>query len=129
MTFAVDKKAGRPESSTTISSDDVTANRDQESNVACGGDLMAERPEQGSNMAAFFNIVCVVAGTGTLGLPYSLAKGKLLFFRVYVLTLTLVLTLIVYNQGGDTYMIFGLHKSNYCSQRPSQSLDIPSLQW
>ena len=84
MTFAVDEKAGRPESSTTISSDDVpaTVNKDQESNAAYGSDLMAERPEQGSNMSAFFNIVCVVAGTGTLGLPYSLAKGMLLFIVV-----------------------------------------------
>ncbi|KAK5816864.1 transmembrane amino acid transporter protein-domain-containing protein [Linnemannia elongata] len=91
MTFAVDKKAGRPESSTTISSDDVTANRDQESNVACGGDLMAERPEQGSNMAAFFNIVCVVAGTGTLGLPYSLAKGG--WIGVGILILSMIMSI------------------------------------
>jgi hypothetical protein len=101
MTFAVEKKAGRPESSTTISSDDIptsTANntqRDQEGNAI---DLMAERPDQGSNMAAFFNIVCVVAGTGTLGLPYSLAKGTyvLPLFVFYVLTTT------AYNQVGDT---------------------------
>jgi hypothetical protein len=85
MTFAADKKAGRPASSTTISSDEIpTANTynnatskvDQEGGIPSGGDLMAERPDQGSNLAAFFNIVCVVAGTGTLGLPFSLAKGN-----------------------------------------------------
>ncbi|KAG9068429.1 hypothetical protein KI688_010697 [Linnemannia hyalina] len=93
MTFAVEKKAGRPESSTTISSDDVpaTTNKDQESNVAVGGDLMAERPEQGSNMSAFFNIVCVVAGTGTLGLPYSLAKGG--WIGVGILILSMIMSI------------------------------------
>ncbi|KAI8987699.1 transmembrane amino acid transporter protein-domain-containing protein [Mycotypha africana] len=34
-----------------------------------------DRSNQGSSFAAFFNIVCVVAGTGALGLPYALALG------------------------------------------------------
>lgn len=118
MTFAVDKKAGRPESSTTISSDDVTAtaNKDQESNAPYGGDLMAERPEQGSNMSAFFNIVCVVAGTGTLGLPYSLAKGTL---RFLCLRSDVDVDVDSLQPSGRYIHDFGLHKSNYCSQRPS----------
>ncbi|KAG0373695.1 hypothetical protein BGX24_011357 [Mortierella sp. AD032] len=96
MTFAVDKKAGRPASSTTISSDDVpTTNNmkalDQEGGAAYGVDLMAERPDQGSNMAAFFNIVCVVAGTGTLGLPFSLAKGG--WIGVGILILSVIMSI------------------------------------
>ncbi|KAH8549131.1 transmembrane amino acid transporter protein-domain-containing protein [Umbelopsis sp. PMI_123] len=38
-------------------------------------DLRAERPGQGSSFWAYFNIVCVVAGTGALSLPYALRQG------------------------------------------------------
>lgn len=31
--------------------------------------------EGGSSFLAYFNIVCVVAGTGALGLPYALKQG------------------------------------------------------
>lgn len=31
--------------------------------------------EGGSSFLAYFNVVCVVAGTGALGLPYSLRQG------------------------------------------------------
>lgn len=31
--------------------------------------------EGGSSFLAYFNVVCVVAGTGALGLPYSLKQG------------------------------------------------------
>lgn len=48
---------------------------DREAGGMDGGDLRAERPSQGSSYQAFFNIVCVVAGTGTLGLPFCLAQG------------------------------------------------------
>ncbi|KAI9275747.1 transmembrane amino acid transporter protein-domain-containing protein [Phascolomyces articulosus] len=34
-----------------------------------------EREAQGSSFLAYFNIVCVVAGTGALQLPYALAQG------------------------------------------------------
>ncbi|KAF9098931.1 hypothetical protein BGX23_004745 [Mortierella sp. AD031] len=93
MTFSVDKKEGRPASSTTISSDEVPTTNyfDQEGGAVPGGDLMAERPSQGSNMAAFFNIVCVVAGTGTLGLPYSLAKGG--WIGVGILILSMIMSI------------------------------------
>ncbi|KAF8928372.1 hypothetical protein BGZ58_009695 [Dissophora ornata] len=78
--YDLDKKIRRTDSSTSISTDDSHC-RDNNNKVLdkeVGGpyeDLLAERPSQGSNLSAFFNIVCLVAGTGTLGLPYSLAKG------------------------------------------------------
>ncbi|KAG0091786.1 hypothetical protein BGZ93_006493 [Podila epicladia] len=50
-------------------------------------DLMAERPEQGSNFLAYANVVCVVAGTGTLGLPYALALGGWIGVGVLILSL------------------------------------------
>ncbi|KAG0335241.1 hypothetical protein BG000_007676 [Podila horticola] len=50
-------------------------------------DLMAERPEQGSNFLAYANVVCVVAGTGTLGLPYALALGGWIGVGILVLSL------------------------------------------
>lgn len=34
-----------------------------------------DRTHAGSSWTAYYNIVCVVAGTGTLGLPYSLRQG------------------------------------------------------
>ncbi|KAF9432258.1 hypothetical protein BGZ76_011060 [Entomortierella beljakovae] len=65
----------------------TSVNSDQESIV----DLLAERPEQGSNMLAYANVVCVVAGTGTLGLPFALAKGG--WIGVGVLILSLIMSI------------------------------------
>lgn len=62
-------------------------NSDQESIV----DLLAERPEQGSNLLAYANVVCVVAGTGTLGLPNALAKGG--WIGVGILILSLIMSI------------------------------------
>ncbi|KAF9361797.1 hypothetical protein BGX26_011792 [Mortierella sp. AD094] len=58
-------------------------NSDRESIV----DLLAERPEQGSNLLAYANVVCVVAGTGTLGLPYALNMGGWISVGILVLSL------------------------------------------
>ncbi|KAG0212134.1 hypothetical protein BGX33_003863 [Mortierella sp. NVP41] len=54
-------------------------------------DLMAERPEQGSNFLAYANVVCVVAGTGTLGLPYALKLGG--WIGVGILLLSLLMSI------------------------------------
>ncbi|SAL99820.1 hypothetical protein [Absidia glauca] len=40
---------------------------------------------QGSFMTAYFNIVCVVAGTGTLGLPHAFAQGGWLGILILML--------------------------------------------
>ncbi|KAG0305088.1 hypothetical protein BGZ98_004615 [Dissophora globulifera] len=53
-------------------------------------DLLAERPEQGSNFLAYANVVCVVAGTGTLGLPYALKMGG--WIGVGILLLSLIMS-------------------------------------
>ncbi|KAF9281073.1 hypothetical protein BGZ74_002456 [Mortierella antarctica] len=50
-------------------------------------DLLAERPEQGSNFLAYANVVCVVAGTGTLGLPYALRMGGWIGVGILILSL------------------------------------------
>ncbi|KAF9163330.1 hypothetical protein BGX21_011284 [Mortierella sp. AD011] len=98
--FDLDKKAPQTGSSITISSDgdgSHTINNHNnekflEKNVDdYGGDLLAERPSQGGNISAFFNIVCVVAGTGTLGLPYSLAKGG--WIGVGILILSVIMSI------------------------------------
>lgn len=39
------------------------------------GIIDVNREHAGSSFLAYFNVVCVVAGTGTLGLPYALALG------------------------------------------------------
>ncbi|KAF9968446.1 hypothetical protein BGZ70_003842 [Mortierella alpina] len=90
----VEKKLSHQESSTSISSDsthlDVDNGKGSETGQD-GTDLLAERPSQGSNLSAFFNIVCVVAGTGTLGLPYSLAKGG--WIGVGILILSMIMSI------------------------------------
>ncbi|KAF9164488.1 hypothetical protein BGX20_000927 [Mortierella sp. AD010] len=55
--------------------------------VYSNDDLLAERPNQGSNLKAFANIVCVVAGTGTLGLPYALKLGGWIGVGIVILSL------------------------------------------
>ncbi|KAI1297843.1 hypothetical protein EDD11_006909 [Mortierella claussenii] len=67
-------------------------------------DLLAERPEQGSNVLAYANVVCVVAGTGTLGLPYALHLGGwigvgVLFLSLFmsVYTAILLMKCLYYN--------------------------------
>ncbi|KAG0249826.1 hypothetical protein BG011_008912 [Mortierella polycephala] len=94
-TYDLDEKVSRHPSSTSISSDDTQycnqTNFDKEGGHHTGVDLLAERPSQGSNLAAFFNIVCVVAGTGTLGLPFSLAKGG--WIGVGILVLSMIMSI------------------------------------
>ncbi|KAF9912261.1 hypothetical protein EC991_000152 [Linnemannia zychae] len=87
MGFDLEKKTSRPSSpaGNSISSD--SANEAGKHN----GDLLAERPSQGSSYQAFFNIVCVVAGTGTLGLPYSLAQGG--WIGVGLLVLSMIMSI------------------------------------
>lgn len=34
-----------------------------------------DNSEGGSSFLAYFNVVCVVAGTGALGLPFALKQG------------------------------------------------------
>ncbi|KAF9321964.1 hypothetical protein BG003_009282 [Podila horticola] len=63
------------------------SNVDHHNNRLDPNDLLAERPDQGSNISAFFNIVCVVAGTGTLGLPFALAKGGWIGVGILVLSM------------------------------------------
>ncbi|CAO3572279.1 unnamed protein product [Mortierella alpina] len=91
----LEKRLSHQESSTSISSDsthlDVNNTIKGLETGQDGIDLLAERPSQGSNLAAFFNIVCVVAGTGTLGLPYSLAKGG--WIGVGILILSMIMSI------------------------------------
>ncbi|KAF9371107.1 hypothetical protein CPB97_002230 [Podila verticillata] len=81
-------------------------------------DLHAERPNQGSNMSAFFNIVCVIAGTGALSLPNAFAAGGWIGAGILVLSMlmsiytgVLIIRCIYYN--GHTrlasYQEIGLH--------------------
>ncbi|CAO3611708.1 unnamed protein product [Cunninghamella blakesleeana] len=44
-----------------------------------------DRSQAGSSFLAYFNIVCVIAGTGTLGLPYALKQGG--WFGLFILFL------------------------------------------
>ncbi|CAO3617971.1 unnamed protein product [Mucor hiemalis] len=52
---------------------DVSSEREFE--YANEGIIDINREHAGSSMMAYFNVVCVVAGTGTLGLPLALKQG------------------------------------------------------
>ncbi|KAI9025206.1 transmembrane amino acid transporter protein-domain-containing protein [Phycomyces nitens] len=49
---------------------DVTSTKDYEASLTPSDD-----EHKGSAFLAYFNVVCVVAGTGTLGLPFALRQG------------------------------------------------------
>lgn len=49
-----------------------------------------DRSKQGSSFTAFFNVVCVVAGTGALGLPYALSQGG--WIGLFILGLSWILS-------------------------------------
>ncbi|KAF9135848.1 hypothetical protein BGX30_011409 [Mortierella sp. GBA39] len=84
MNYDLEKKDSRSsEKAHSVSSDHEAGKHN--------GDLRAERPSQGSSYQAFFNIVCVVAGTGTLGLPYCLAQGG--WIGVAILILSMVMSI------------------------------------
>lgn len=48
-----------------------------------------DRANAGSSLYAYFNIVCVIAGTGTLGLPYALGLGGWLGVLILFLAWTM----------------------------------------
>ncbi|KAJ8656788.1 hypothetical protein O0I10_007384 [Lichtheimia ornata] len=64
-----------------------------------------DRTHAGSSWTAYYNIVCVVAGTGTLGLPYSLRQGGwigilILFLAWFMSTYTgVILVRCLYAKG------------------------------
>ncbi|KAG1151583.1 hypothetical protein G6F37_003048 [Rhizopus arrhizus] len=49
-----------------------------------------DRSKQGSSFTAFFSVVCVVAGTGALGLPYALSQGG--WIGLFILALSWILS-------------------------------------
>lgn len=53
-----------------------------------------DRSKQASSFTAFFSVVCVVAGTGALGLPYALAQGG--WIGLFILALSWVLSVCKY---------------------------------
>lgn len=53
-----------------------------------------DRSKQGSSFTAFFSVVCVVAGTGALGLPYALALGG--WIGLFILGLSWLLSICKY---------------------------------
>ncbi|KAI8337781.1 transmembrane amino acid transporter protein-domain-containing protein [Blakeslea trispora] len=53
------------------------------------GMIDVNREHAGSTFLAYFNIVCVVAGTGTLGLPFALKQGGWIGILILVLSWTM----------------------------------------
>lgn len=59
---------------------------DKDKNIEFGID----RSKQGSSFTAFYSVVCVVAGTGALGLPYALSQGG--WIGLFILVLSWILS-------------------------------------
>ncbi|SAM05490.1 hypothetical protein [Absidia glauca] len=72
MLFRSKEKPSTPEASIKDYAADEVIVEDQSS---VHFDHGIERKEQGSSFLAYFNVVCVVAGTGALSLPYALRQG------------------------------------------------------
>ncbi|KAI8393724.1 transmembrane amino acid transporter protein-domain-containing protein [Radiomyces spectabilis] len=62
------------DSGASFGKEDISCSSTEEHNATNIDDAI-DREKQGSNLTAFFNVVCVVAGTGALGLPYALNQG------------------------------------------------------
>ncbi|GBC05893.1 hypothetical protein RclHR1_00650012 [Rhizophagus clarus] len=45
--------------------------------------------DKGSNLTAYFNIVCIVAGSGTLGIPYAIQQGGWITVLFLILSATM----------------------------------------
>ncbi|CAG8565335.1 16255_t:CDS:2 [Funneliformis mosseae] len=52
-------------------------------------DLQDHRDRKGSNWSAYINIVCVVAGSGTLGIPYAIQQGGWITILLLILSATM----------------------------------------
>jgi amino acid permease len=53
------------------------------------GMIDVNREHAGSSFLAYFNVVCVIAGTGTLGLPYALKQGGWIGILILFLSWTM----------------------------------------
>lgn len=71
-------------------SEEVTINEEEFDYVNKNLEFGIDRSKQGSSFSAFFNVVCVVAGTGALGLPYALALGG--WIGLFILGLSWILS-------------------------------------
>ncbi|KAJ9054116.1 hypothetical protein DSO57_1017929 [Entomophthora muscae] len=71
-----------------------------------------QTPRDCSSLSAYFHIVCVVAGTGTLGLPYAMAQGgwiSVVFFFVAAAMSTYTAKLLIeclYYKPGERLVEF-----------------------
>ncbi|KAG2190251.1 hypothetical protein INT46_006926 [Mucor plumbeus] len=79
-----DKKEDFPPVSEEVITED---DHDENDHIEFGID----RSKQGSSFTAFFSVVCVVAGTGALGLPYGLAQGG--WIGLFILCLSWILSI------------------------------------
>ncbi|CEJ00877.1 hypothetical protein RMCBS344292_14920 [Rhizopus microsporus] len=77
--------SSKDESTDTVCDYEVTTEANQDK-LQFGID----RSKQGSSFTAFFNVVCVVAGTGALGLPYALSQGG--WIGLFILGLSWILS-------------------------------------
>lgn len=52
-----------------------------------------DRSKGASSAYAYYNVVCVIAGTGTLGLPHALAQGG--WIGIFILVLALLMSTVI----------------------------------
>ncbi|KAI7887309.1 hypothetical protein K492DRAFT_154895 [Lichtheimia hyalospora FSU 10163] len=74
MFFSSDKEKGASSPPSTKNEEVFSVDYDYATSEKTGMDTI-DRSQGCSGFMAYFNVVCVIAGTGTLGLPYALAQG------------------------------------------------------
>jgi vesicular inhibitory amino acid transporter len=62
------------------------------------GIVDVNRQHAGSSFLAYFNVVCVVAGTGTLGLPYALRLGGWIGILIIFLAWSMSIVSVFYER-------------------------------
>lgn len=71
---------------------------------------------------AYFNVVCVIAGTGTLGLPYALAQGG--WIGILILCLAWWMSTVSLNDQSSLFNAFLLTMIHYYSIPVSSSSSV-----
>ncbi|CAG8593421.1 22833_t:CDS:2, partial [Racocetra persica] len=58
--------------------------------IETGDDISTSNQEtKGSNWTAYVNVVCLIAGSGTLGIPYAIQQGGWISLPVMFLSATI----------------------------------------
>ncbi|RHZ75903.1 hypothetical protein Glove_208g172 [Diversispora epigaea] len=81
------------------------------------GSISKDPVNEGSNWAAYMNIVCVLAGSGTLGIPYAIQLGGWISVPILIISATMT-------YYANTKLIECLHYDEQNSKRKTSMSDL-----